>query len=147
MYVFALLSGAKSYEDIGRFAKVHLDVLKEYFGFKWKAVPHYTQIRRILIKINWSALEAAFRQYSHSLVPEKGVRQICFDGKTLRGSKNSSTALLNAFEAFSEIVLAHLPLTDKASEIPALQAFLQQLDVKEVVVTADAIHCQKKLLG
>jgi hypothetical protein len=78
------------------------------------------------------------------------VEQICFDGKAMRGSggkvNNSATTLFTAFSALNEISLAHMPLKDKASEIPALQDFLTQLNLKGVVVTADAIHCQKKLL-
>ena len=150
LYVFALLANAKTYEDIGRFARENLEILKEHFGFKWKRAPHYTQIRRILIGVKNSLLERAFQEHSHMIAPQGGFRQLCFDGKTLRGSdkKNQGAAdqLFNAFDVLNEIVIAHAPLLDKASEIPALQAFLQKLNVKDVVVTADALHCQKKLL-
>jgi hypothetical protein len=45
------------------------------------------------------------------------------------------------------IILAHIPLdSDKDSEIPALHEFLLSLDLEGVVVTADAMHCQKKTL-
>jgi predicted transposase YbfD/YdcC len=42
--------------------------------------------------------------------------------------------------------LAHIVLENKESEIPALQNFLTQIEIKGKVITADAIHCQKKLL-
>ena len=148
LYVFALLANAKTYEDIGRFGRENLGVLKENFGFKWKRVPHYTQIRRILIGVKNSLLESAFREHSNTLTPEKGFTHLCFDGKTLRGSnrkiKGSAEQLFSAFDAMNEIIIAHMPLLDKASEIPALQEFLQKLNVREVIVTADALHCQKK---
>ena len=150
LYVFAILANAKTYEDIGRFARENLGVLKEHFGFKWKRVPHYTQIRRILIGVKNDLLESAFREHSHMLMLQEGFLHLCFDGKTLRGSdkksKGPADQLFSAFEAMSELVIAHMPLVDKASEIPALQEFLQKLNVREVVVTADALHCQKKLL-
>lgn len=149
LYVLAVLGNAKTYEEIGRFAKEHCEKLVSLFGFQWKKAPHYTHIRRILIGVKPELMEAAFREHSNLLNPQKGRSQLCFDGKTLRGSARvnaKATQLFNAFDAYNEIVVAHMPLTDKESEIPALQEFLQQLNVKEVVVTADAIHCQKKLL-
>ena len=36
-------------------------------------------------------------------------------------------------------------ITDKDSEIPALATFFESMDLKDVIVTADAMHCQKKL--
>ena len=148
LYVFAILGNAKTYEDIARFGRENFNVLKENFGFKWKRIPHYTQIRRILLGVKNELLEKAFRQHSQILSPQEGFKQICFDGKTLRGSRgknpNSAIQLFTAFDSVNEIIIAHMPLVDKESEIPALQVFLRQLDVKEVVVTADALHCQKK---
>ena len=150
LYIFALLGNAKTYEDIARFGRANFDVLKEYFGFKWKRIPHYGQIRRILLGVKNELLESAFRQHSHRLAPQKSLRQLCFDGKTLRGSRGknpgSAVHIFSAFDTFNEIVLAHMPLINKESEIPALQEFLKKLNVKDVVVTADALHCQKKLL-
>jgi predicted transposase YbfD/YdcC len=40
-----------------------------------------------------------------------------------------------------------MPLDDKDSEIPAFQELLMTVDLKRRTVTADALHCQKKLLS
>ncbi|CAO5682234.1 MAG: hypothetical protein HEEMFOPI_01634 [Holosporales bacterium] len=41
-------------------------------------------------------------------------------------------------------VKKYMPLnSDKDHEIPALQEFLQSLDLKGVVITTDALHYQK----
>lgn len=96
----------------------------------WKKSPHYTHIRRILIGVKPELLEEAFRKHSDLLSPQEGRRQICFDGKSLRGSARinaKATEIFTAFESYNEIVIAHMPLEDKASEIPALQKFLEQL--------------------
>jgi hypothetical protein len=150
LYILALLSNAKSYEDIGRFGRMHLETLQRHLGFKSKAIPHYTHIRRILIGIPKEVMEETFRQYSALLVSTEERHPICFDGKTLCGSttqKGLQTHLFSAFETVTNIVLAHLILEDKESEIPALHDFLQQIEIKGKVITADAIHCQKKQLN
>jgi hypothetical protein len=150
LYVCAILSNSKTYEEIGRFGNEHYLTLKILFGMTCKKFPHYTHIRRILIGISNEDLEKAFREHSEKLIPRPGVKQICFDGKAMRGSGGkpgkSATSLFSAFDAINEIALAHMPLEDKESEIPALQELLTQLKLKGVVVTADALHCQKKHL-
>jgi hypothetical protein len=53
---------------------------------------------------------------------------------------------LSAFASDTALVLAHLDCDEKSNEIPAVQALLRQLGLDRVLLTADAMHCQKKLL-
>ena len=149
LYVLALLSNGRSYTDVHRFGCMHIDVLRERLGFTIKKIPHFTHIRRILIGIPRETMEESFRIYSSLLTSGDPITHICFDGKALCGSTDKNglqTHLFNAFESSNNIVLAHIVLENKESEIPALQDFLTQIEIKGKVITADAIHCQKKLL-
>ena len=147
LYVLTLLSNGKSYADVHRFGCMHLEVLRATLGFKSKTIPHFTHIRRILIGVSREAMEDAFRLYSSLLISGDATNHICFDGKALCGSTDKNglqTHLFNAFESSKNSVLAHIVLENKESEIPALQNFLNQIEIKGKVITADAIHCQKK---
>ena len=151
--ILAILSKAKTYVDIQRFIKVHFEKLKQIFKLKWRQVPDVSAIRKIIVRVPLEEIERVFRIYSAELAIQdsKGIKQICCDGKALRGSFCGGTAgqrIFEAFAAFGQIILAHIPLTsDKESEIPALFEFLETLDLEGVVVTADAMHCQKKTLS
>lgn len=153
--VLALLSNAKGYTDIERFITAHFEDLKRIFKLKWRRVPHFSAIRKIIIGINPEILEqvfeAAFAEQA-STPQQKHQKHMCFDGKALNGSfsRTQDQRAMHVFQVFaahSQIILAHLPLDDKDSEIPAFQDFLMRLDLKGCIVTADAIHCQKKLLS
>jgi hypothetical protein len=149
LYVLTLLSNGKSYADVHRFGCMHHNILRTTLGFTLKTIPHFTHIRRILIAISREVMEEAFRAYSTLLVSIDETTHICFDGKTLCGSTDKNGMqmhLFNAFESLNNIVLAHIVLENKDSEIPTLQDFLNQIEIKGKVITADAIHCQKKHL-
>jgi hypothetical protein len=90
-------------------------------------------------------IEKVFREDASKKESLVEGRQICFAGKALRGSDFKHP--VRVFEAFSKlvgIVLAHIPLsTEKDHEIPSFEKLLQDLNLHDKIVTADALHCQK----
>ncbi len=159
--ILALLSNAKGYTDIERFIIAHFEKLKSIFNLKWRRVPHFSAIRKIIVGIDPAEIEIAFEKFACtqdklsqaiSDAAEFERKHICFDGKALNGSfsRTKDKRALHVFQVFaahSQIILAHLPLEDKESEIPAFQEFLTTLDLKDCIITADALHCQKKHLN
>jgi len=52
--------------------------------------------------------------------------------------------MLSAFATDTALVLAHVDIAEKSSEIPAAQTLLAELGVDPgTIVTLDALHCQK----
>jgi predicted transposase YbfD/YdcC len=87
---------------------------------------------------------------------KKGKRtQYCVDGKVNRGSgRLAGTAsetkplqILHVFEAYSGICLAGIPIDKKTNEIPVAQAVLRTLDLRDIIVSFDALHTQKETIG
>lgn len=72
--------------------------------------------------------------------------------KEMRGSGRSAGthnpqrnyAMLNIYEAFSFTILECVPIDKKENEIPVAQRLLKNMNLKNTVVTADALHCQKE---
>ena len=83
--------------------------------------------------------------YRESIQAEK--EQITFDGKVIRGSKHGDN--INALQYMTVMVVKNNLIiyqkeTDtKTNEIPVMQSILKNLNVKNSVITADALHCQK----
>lgn len=152
--ILALLSNAKGYSDIERFIAVHFEKLKSIFKLKWRRVPHLSAIRKIIVGIAPVDIEQAFQKAAAAQeknFSEKDRKHLCFDGKSLNGSFSQvhdkrAMHVFQVFAAHSQLILAHVPLDDKDSEIPAFQELLMTLDLKGCIVTADALHCQKKHL-
>jgi hypothetical protein len=152
--ILALLSGAKTYTDVALFISIHFLRLKEIFQLRWRHPPLTEAIRKILVRLDPDEVEKVFREYSSILDSgEEGQKHICFDGKALNGSfsharNQRACSVFNVFSSCKEIVLAHIPLNGgKDHEISAFQQFLQELDLDGVIVTVDAMHCQKKTLN
>jgi hypothetical protein len=153
--VLAISCNAKTYEDIRTFILENYDKLNAVFHMNWRVRPTPSCIRKILVRTDPEELETAFRRFSEILQSNddslNGQKHYCFDGKTLRCSfsgvkKQDAIRVFNVFDAFANLIIAHVPmLSDKNNEIPVFQNLLETLVLKGIIVTADALHCQKKL--
>ncbi|MEJ2327167.1 MAG: ISAs1 family transposase [Chromatiaceae bacterium] len=75
-------------------------------------------------------------------------RQIAIDGKTLRGSKDGEARaehVLSAFCAALEQSVGHTSSRGKGREIPDALQVLETIDLEGLVVTGDAIFCQRTI--
>ncbi len=73
----------------------------------------------------------------------------CLDGKVLPGTQvagvKRSDQVLSLFDGTSQRVLAQEPIETKENEIVAAPVVLQRVDLTGKIVTADALHTQRKL--
>ncbi len=157
--ILCILANGKTYSDIKTFIDVHYEKLSQIFNFKWRRMPDQSAIRKIIVRVDPEEIEYAFREHaqicdenSQNNEIDQPKKHVCFDGKVLNGSF-SHTKDKRAFQVFSafatktNITLGHIYMDPgKDHEIQAFQQFLSELDLKDVVVTVDSLHCQKKLL-
>jgi len=150
--ILAVVTGCNSYRGIATFIDVHRRRLNAAFGLGWKRAPAYTAIRYILKGLDPRPVETVFRRHAARLQASCGTPgrgSIALDGKVLRGSfdnfnDRAAAQVLSAFATETSLVLAHVDIAEKSNEIPAAQALLAELGVEQgVIVTLDAIHCQK----
>lgn len=152
--VLAIMSEADSYRKVASFIKVHFPKLKERFGLKWRKPPGYTTIRKIIQGVNPEALERGFRAYADTLREADAAAhdQVSLDGKTVRGSfdrfkDRKAIQVFSAFRTASKIILGHELIPDrKTNEIPVLRHLIKELGLTGCLLTADAMHGQKKRL-
>jgi hypothetical protein len=126
--------------------------LDKEFDLNWKNPPAYTTIRNILQGVSQKELETCFRNYSKSLSKEnqESYLSVAVDGKVLRHSFDNfndqrAAQILSFFNTSTNIILAHEKIDTKTNEIPVARALISALELKDVVYTFDALHCQKKL--
>ena len=104
-------------------------------------------IKEIIINNLNSFLTKILNNYSSS---KKEL--ISIDGKEFKGSgrsinskkKMNNKNVLNVYNASKEICIYSNPLDDKESEIKEAQEILNKYNLKNIVVTGDALHCQKR---
>lgn len=76
-----------------------------------------------------------------------GRRVIAFDGKTLRGARDTTGNLVHLLPGLCQhtgVVLAQVAVGATTNEIPMLSDLLKMLDIAGAVVTAGAMHCQRE---
>jgi predicted transposase YbfD/YdcC len=142
----ATLAGARSFVAIAEWAADAAPEGLAQLGVTG-APPSESTIRRCLQRLapdDFDALIGGWMWLRTSVID--GRRVIAFDGKTLRGARDSAGNLVHLLAGLCQrtgAVLAQTAVGAKTNEIPCLRTLLDTLDLVGVVVTADALHCQR----
>lgn len=143
----AVLSGAKGWKAIKIFGDAQLDWLRQYRPFT-NGIPTRHSIGRIIRGIKSESFVTCFLQGVNYIREQEGKEHIAFDGKVLRGSKHgehlNALQLMTAMVVDSGFILYQKETSDKTNEIPVMQSMLESMNIKDSVITADAMHCQTK---
>ena len=123
----------------------------------YNGIPSADTILRVLAKIDTEQLGKVFIEYARYVFGNriKDGDVIAIDGKTECGSEYSPVAengtehkavhMVSAWASrLQEFVSGRLK-EEKSNEITAIPELLELLDLKGVIVTIDAMGCQKKM--
>ena len=104
---------------------------------------------RVFARLDPNELEQCLLEYVRCLQVSLEGRTVAIDGKAVRRSYDnecgvSCTHMITAWVDELRTVLGVISTDKKSNEIPAVQQLLALIDLKGAVVTADAMHCQKK---
>ena len=158
---FAVLGNADEWGEIESFAKRKEKWLRKYLELPC-GIPTDDTYRIVMGNINTEHFyQAAVQLLIHTIegivsltgkeeeLHEKSI--VSVDGKESRGSKRKSgecgevkaLQTLNVYSNDYGICLAQKFINEKTNEIPAAQELLRLMDLKDTIVTADAMNCQK----
>jgi len=148
--VAAILSGSKSFVAIGEWAaNLQQDMLKR-FGVRYnlrlgkRIPPSEKTLRNTLKRVDGDEADFVIGRWL-SLQTKADDKAVAVDGKTLRGSTRvdgKRTHLVAAFLHHEKVVINQQQVDDKSNEITTFIPLLEPLDIKDRVVTADAMHTQ-----
>jgi predicted transposase YbfD/YdcC len=148
--VCAVVAGYRSYTAIAEWIADVPDATVLAVGIAPDRRPSEAMIRRLLQALDPDLLTAAIGVWLAGRAAAgtpAGRRAIAVDGKSLRGSRTADTAaqhVLAACDQNTKTVLASTDVGNKTNEITRFRPLLDQIgDLRGVVVTADALHCQR----
>ncbi len=148
--VCAVVAGYRSYTAIGEWVADLPADTATLVGIDPDRRPSETMIRRLLQAVDPDILAATIGKWLAARIPspEPGSRQaIALDGRTIRGSRTRDRParhVLAAADQATGVVLASTDVDSKTNEITRFNALLDHIgDLHGVVVTADALHCQR----
>jgi len=150
MITMGYLSGRSGYRGIGTFMKENKEELMELFQLKHPPIGK-TQLRTILQRLDFSAINRAFFQWMNDFVIIEQGEWLSGDGKALastikdaHGNAQEYELMVRLFSQKLEVVTHSATTKSKATELKAMQSLLATLESKGVIITLDALHCQKK---
>jgi len=146
--ILAVLCGYEDWEDVSLWTQENLSWLQP-LGICIEGAPSHDTYSRFFRFLDPNVMERCFIQWTQSLIGKvRGV--VAIDGKTLRGSRETSSDLdaihmVSAFAAENEIILGQLKTMGKGRELEGIKLILQLLDIGGTTVTIDAGGCHKEV--
>jgi hypothetical protein len=151
--VLGILSNCQSLRDLERFAERHHGALTEALGIELRRYPSDSAFRYFFHQVDVAALCAAIRDWTIAQIPggAADLDQLVCDGKTLRGSIETTPAGGSAFIAQVSLYSAALGVaisqacyaTGENHERAVLRQLLGELELEGVLIQADALHTQQ----
>ncbi len=107
------------------------------------ASPYHDTIRRIFMHVDPEAFRQCFADCVASLGISLEGHQIAIDGKTLRGSRSKAKGkqaihMVSAWIGEHNLVIGQQKTEEKSNEITAIPKLLEQLVIKDTVISIDA---------
>lgn len=146
--VLATICGAEGPQDMEEFGLAKEQWLRTFLTLP-HGIPSHDTFGKILASLDPNAFEAMFRAWTAAVAG--GIRGVlAIDGKTLRRSfdhanNRSPIHMVSAWSSANGAVFGQVVTDEKSNEITAIPELLKSLQLKGLIVTIDAIGCQKAI--
>lgn len=158
---FAILAGhGSNCIDIADYVSINEDLFLRWNVLEKGNIPSHDTFRRLLMYLDndkfkeviYNHLNVFFKRIEDTMPKTKQYKQLSVDGKELRGTgRNKLTnnpkgnlATLNIYDNTRGLIVCASAIDKKQSEITKAREELELLDLKDTIVTFDALHCQKQ---
>jgi predicted transposase YbfD/YdcC len=148
----AVLCGATHCTEMALFAENRLELLRQFIPLE-KGPPSHDTFSRVLAAVDPVALNEAFMRFMAAFGAQARIdvpnRQVAIDGKSLRrayakGRAHMPPLVVTAFGCETFMSLAQA-VAQEGGEAEAAIAALKLLSLKGCIVTADALHCHRRM--
>lgn len=152
LVIMGTMSGYTGYRALGDFVKRHRTALIKSLSITKQRLPSYSTIRRVMMGIDFADFAQIFNSWAQNYVQIEECEWLAVDGKSIKGTVSdyasqyqNFVSIVSIFSAKQGMVLRLDKLDNKqTSEITTVQSLLKALDLEGVVLSLDALHCQKK---
>jgi len=147
--LLGVICGANGWTDIESFGRAKIAWLKTFLTLP-NGIPSHDVIGDLFSRINPEELRNCFLSWIKSLEIKTSGALIAIDGKTLRHSYDTkqnrrAIHMVSAWAVKNHLVLGQIKTAEKSNEITAIPELLKMLDIKNSIVSIDAMGCQKNI--
>ena len=147
----SVLCGSSSCAEMAAFGRAKESFFREFLKLK-HAIPSHDTFSDVFRMIDPKALDAAFGKVLAEIAALlKDGDVIAIDGKALKGARDKGESartrmMVSAYAARLRLTLASVP-ADNGAELDAALEALGLIALKGKVVTADALHCNRRTVA
>lgn len=152
--IYAVLAGHSEASEIAFYAELNWEYFKEMTQVK--RVPSHDTFSRVLRMVSFENLSESLEEWLEEMFPDLCSRYeerkvLHVDGKAVRSAREKGKGeapryLLNAMYEGESIGLKLREVGEKENEISCLPGYLKLFDLKDTIVTIDAIGCNKPVI-
>lgn len=147
--ILGCICGADGFIEVCEFAEAKYDWLKTFLKLP-NGIPSHDTFGRVFALINPQIFEDCFCEWIKSLSIDVHKEIIAIDGKTARRSHNRNEGhpalhMVSAWATKHRVLLGQVRTEEKSNEIDAIPKLLNMIDVKNSIVTIDAMGCQQAI--
>jgi predicted transposase YbfD/YdcC len=147
--VCAVTCGANNWVEVVLFGERRREWLEQFLELPHGIASHDT-FGRVFARLSAEAFQQQFAQWMQAVFEHSQGEIIAIDGKCLRRSYDtrSNKAAIHRVSAWAQanrVVLGQVTTDAKSNEITAIPKLLKLLNIKDCIVTIDAMGCQRAI--
>jgi hypothetical protein len=145
----AMLVGAEGREAMEEFGEAKLKWLRKFSPFI-NGVPTHDRIAEVIARLNPTAFQSGFVNWTRAVAEATDGEVVAVDGKTARGSRDrrrgkQALHMVSARGCRNRLGPGQEATEETSDALTAIPKLLELLDLKDCIVTIDAMGCRTKI--
>lgn len=148
MTIYGILCGYTDFTNLADFLKVHEKYFTNLLNLKY-GTPSHDTLSNVFSLIDTKTFLSIFIDWIKEIIENNGVH-LSIDGKAVKSARDkingaNTPYIVSAFFSDIGISVGQLKVDDKSNEITAIPELIKILDIKEKIITIDAIGTQEEI--
>lgn len=151
--IIASFADCNTWEEIHEFVVDNYKWLKSFLQMTG-GIPKEDSYERIMGLVDFEQLNSILVDFLNAITFQTEIEEEIqnYDGRINNGSKRKQTIMneevkplncLNVYSTKRKMCIATIPIDSKTNEIPTIEEYIKNQNLKHVIVTADALNTQK----
>ena len=148
MTIYGILCGYTDFTNLADFLKVHEEYFINLLNLK-NGTPSHDTLSNVFRNIDSKKFMDLFIEWIKEVIGSKGYH-ISIDGKAIKSARDkinggNTPYIVSAFLSDIGLSIGQVKVDDKSNEITAIPELIKILDIKDKIITIDAIGTQEDI--
>ena len=148
MTIYGILCGYTDFTNLADFLKVHEDYFINLLNLE-NGTPSHDTLSNVFRSVDSKKFMDLFIKWIKEVIGSKGYH-ISIDGKAIKSARDkingaNTPYIVSAFLSDIGLSIGQVKVDDKSNEITAIPELIELLDIKDKIITIDAIGTQEEI--